>query len=71
MNFHIIQRLTADHILQVEKAVAGIKKITIADTEHLSDSWFKTQILNELNGTYIEFIDPSTNESESGLVAVH
>ena len=71
MNFHIIQRLTADHILQIEKAVAGIEKITIADTEHLSDSWFKTQILNELNGTYIEFIDPSTNESESGLVAVH
>jgi hypothetical protein len=24
-----------------------------------------------LNGTDIEFIDPSTNEGESGIVAVH
>lgn len=71
VNFHFIQRLTADHILQVEKAVAGIEKITIAGTKHLSNSWFKTQILDELNGTDIEFIDPSINEGESGIVAVH
>jgi hypothetical protein len=53
------------------KAVAAIEKITIADTEQLSDSWFKTEILDGLNGTDIEFIDPSTNEGESGIVAVH
>jgi len=49
----------------------AIKKITIADTEQLSDSWFKTEILDGLNGIDIEFIDPSTNEGESGIVAVH
>ena len=50
---------------------SGVSTITIADTEQLSDSWFKTEILDGLNGTDIEFIDPSTNEGESGIVAVH
>jgi hypothetical protein len=45
--------------------------MTIADTEQLSESWFKTENLAGLNGTDIEFIDPSTNEGESGIVAVH
>jgi hypothetical protein len=66
-----IQWLTADHPSQDGKAVAAIEKITIADTERLSESWFKTEILDGLNGTDIEFIDPLTNEGESGIVAVH
>jgi hypothetical protein len=37
----------------------------------LADSWFKSEILEGLNGTDIEFIDPSINEGESGIVAVH
>ena len=36
----------------------------------MSDSWFKTEILGGLNGTDLEFIDPSTNDGESGIVAV-
>jgi hypothetical protein len=63
--------LTANYLSQVEKAVAGIVKITIADTEQLSDSWFKAQILDGLKGTNIDFIDPSTNEGESEIVVVH
>jgi hypothetical protein len=51
--------------------VAAIEKITIADTDHLSESWFKTEILDGLNGADIEFIDRSTNDGESGIVAVH
>ena len=70
VNFHFIQWLTADHLSHDEKAVAGIEKITIADPERLSDSWLKTQIPDGLNGANIEFIDPSTNEGESGIVAV-
>lgn len=38
---------------------------------HLSDSWFKSEILDGLNGADIEFIDPSTNDAEYGIVAVH
>jgi hypothetical protein len=63
--------LIADHPSQDGKAVAAIEKITIADTDHLSDSWFKTEILGGLNGADIEFIDPSANDGECGIVAVH
>ena len=66
-----IQWLTADHPSQDGKAVAVIEKITIADSDQLSDSWFKTKILAALNGTNLEFIDPSTNDGESGIVTVH
>jgi hypothetical protein len=65
-----IQWLTANHPSRDGKAVAASEKITIADTDHLSDSWFKTQILGGLNGADIESIDPSTNDSEYGIVAV-
>jgi hypothetical protein len=66
-----IQWLTADHPSQDGKAVAAIEKITIADTGHLSESWFKTEILDGLNGADVEFIDPSTNDGEYGIVSVH
>ncbi len=66
-----IQWLTADHPSQDGKAVAAIEKIAIADTDHLADSWFKSEILGGLNGADVEFIDPSTNYSEYGIVAVH
>jgi hypothetical protein len=37
----------------------------------LADSWFKSEILGGLNGADVEFIDPSTNDGEYGIVAVH
>jgi hypothetical protein len=37
----------------------------------LADSWFKTEILEGLVGADIEFIDPSVNDGEYGIVAVH
>jgi hypothetical protein len=67
----LIQWLTADHPSQDGKAVAAIEKITIADTDRLSDSWFKSEILDGLSGADIEFVDPSANDGESGIVAVH
>jgi hypothetical protein len=36
----------------------------------LADSWFKTEILDGLSGADIEFVDPSTNDGEYGIVAV-
>lgn len=36
----------------------------IANTEHLSDSWFKTEILDGLNGADMEFVDPSADDGE-------
>jgi hypothetical protein len=64
-----IQWLTADHPSQGCKAVAAIEKITIADSDQLSDSCFKAEILAGLNGTELDFIDPTTNDGESGIVA--
>lgn len=60
-----------NHAAQDEKAVAAIEKITIAVTDHLSDSWFKTGILSGLNGANIEFVDSSTNDAKFGVVGVH
>ena len=51
--------------------MAAIEKITIADTDHLSDSWYKTEILGGLNGADVEFVDPSEYDGEYGIVAVH
>ena len=67
----LIEWLTADHPSQDGKAVAAIQKITIADMDHLLDSWFKNEILGGLNGADVEFIDPSANDREYGIVAVH
>jgi len=66
-----IQWLTTDHPSKDGKAVASIEKITIADKGELSESWFKDEILAGLAGTSIEWTDPSTNEGENGIVAVH
>jgi hypothetical protein len=42
----------------------------IADRDQLSDSWFKTEILKGLNDISIEWIVPSDQENEEGVVAV-
>jgi hypothetical protein len=49
----------------------SIEKITIADNDQLTDSWFKAKVLAALNGTTIEWTDPATNDGENGIVAVH
>lgn len=36
----------------------------IAETDHLSDSWFKTYIFAEFNKVNVEFDDPSENGKE-------
>lgn len=50
--------------------VTTIEKTTLADTDHLSDSWFKTEILGGLNGAGVEFVSPSVNDGDGGIVAV-
>ena len=66
-----IRWLIADRPSQDGKAVAAIEKVTIVDTDHLSDSWFKKEILCGLNGADLEFVDPSAEDGEYGIVAVH
>ena len=66
-----IQWMTEDHPSKDGKAVGQIEKIVIADKEKLSDSWFKTEILNGLDSVSIDWIDPSTQDGETGIVSVH
>jgi hypothetical protein len=40
------------------------------DNNHLVESWFKSEILEGLNGVNLEFVDPSANDGEYGIVAV-
>ena len=67
---YFIYQKSLDYLSQGGKTIVAIEKITIADTDHLADSWFKTEILSGLNGADIEFIDLSTNDGEYGIVAV-
>ena len=66
-----IQWLTADHPSQDGTPLAGIEQIVIADKDQLSGSWFKDEILAALGDIGIEWVDPSTNDNQSGIVAVH
>ncbi len=66
-----IQWLSADHPSQDGTAQAEIIKIVIADSEQLANSWFKESILSSLGEVNIEWIDPSANDDQTGIVAVH
>jgi hypothetical protein len=46
-------------------------KIVIADKDQLADSWFKDDILASLGDVIIEWVDPASNDNQSGIVAVH
>ena len=66
-----IQWLTGDHPSKDGSTVSKIEKIVIADKEQLSDSWFKTEILSALDKVSIDWVDPSTQDGETGIVSVH
>ena len=66
-----IQWLSADHPSQDGTPLAEIEKIVIADKDQLADSWFKDEILAALGDVNIEWVDPATNDDQSGIVSVH
>ncbi len=66
-----IQWLSTDHPSQDGTPLAEIEKIVIADNDHLEDSWFKEDILTSLGNVDIEWVDPSANDGQSGIMAVH
>lgn len=65
-----IEWLTADHPSKDGIAVSRIEKIIIADEKELSESWFKSEILNSLGEVSIEWVNPKTQEEEVGIVAL-
>jgi hypothetical protein len=66
-----IQWLSTDHPSQDGTPLAEIEKIVIADADQLADSWFKEDILASLGDVKIEWVNPSVNDDQSGIVAVH
>ena len=66
-----IQWLTSDHPSQDGTAVSKIEKIVIADKDQLAQSWFQSEILGALAEVTIDWVDPSVNEGDNGIVAVH
>ena len=66
-----IQWLTEDHPSKDGNAVSKIEKIVIADTDQLAESWFKAEILGALDKVTIDWVDPSANDGDNGIVAVH
>jgi hypothetical protein len=66
-----IQWLTSDHPSQDGTAVSKIEKIVIADKDQLAQSWFQSEILGALAEVTIDWVDPSANDGDNGIVAVH
>mgnify|MGYP000264063401 CR=1 FL=1 len=66
-----IEWLTEDHPSKDGSTVSKIEKIVISDKDQLSDSWFKSEILNGLDKISIDWVDPSTQDGETGIVSVH
>jgi hypothetical protein len=66
-----IEWLTEDHPSKDGTAVARIEKITIADNDQLSDSWFKKEILNALNGISIDWQQSEPEIVGEGIMSIH
>ena len=65
-----IEWLSSDHPSQDGSPQAEIVKIVIADENQLAESWFKEEIIASLGSISIEWINPSQNEDQAGIVAV-
>lgn len=65
-----IEWLTLDHPSKGSQPKGEILQISIADKNDLKDSWFKSEILEGLNGIELKMIDPSVAENEEGIVEV-
>ena len=66
-----IQWLTEQHPSKDGTSVSKIEKIVISDENQLSDSWFKTEILDALANISIDWVDPSSQDGETGIVSVY
>lgn len=66
-----IEWLTEDHPSKNGSTVSKIEKIVISAKGQLSDSWFKPEILAALENVSIDWVDPSSQDGETGIVSVH
>jgi hypothetical protein len=65
-----IEWLTDDHPSQDGKAIAAISQIVISDENQLKDSWFRSEIMESLGNINIDWVSPSTNDGQAGIVGI-
>ena len=65
-----IQWLTEDHPSKDGIPFGEIKSITIADKDQLSDSWFKTEIIDSLGSIEINWETLVENDFQIGIIEV-
>jgi hypothetical protein len=65
-----IEWLTEDDPSKDGNAVASIEKIVIADKDQLSDSWFKEEILESLDGVKINWISNLGEDVDTGITTI-
>ena len=65
-----IQWLNNDHPSKIGSATSKISKIYISDDKKLSDSWFKTDILDALGEIKLVWVNQIENFGLTGLVSI-
>jgi hypothetical protein len=63
--------MSNDHPSSDGKAVAEIVKIEIAGDETTIEEWLGSDLSKAFDGVEIEWVDPQSNDGQTGLVAVH
>ena len=65
-----IQWLSTDHPSQDGAPSAEIRKIVIADSNQLAESWFKEEILAAVGNVNIEWVDSLSDDDQTGIIKV-
>ena len=66
-----IQWLSTDHPSQDGMPLAEITKIVFGDSDQLTNSWFKDEIISSLGKVKIDWVNSTSNEGQSGIANVH
>ena len=66
-----IQWLSTDHPSQDGMPLAEITKIVFGDSDQLTNSWFKDEIISSLGKVKIDWVSSTSNEGQSGIATVH
>ena len=51
--------------------ISGITKTVIPEIDQLAESRLKVEILSGLDNVSVDWVDPSTQDGETGIVSVH
>jgi hypothetical protein len=63
--------MSQDHPSTDGKAVAEIVKLEIAGDETTIEEWLGSDLSRAFDGVEIQWLNPSTSDGQTGLVAVH